>query len=279
MTSGRVPTILVIDDDPMAVVSVRDAVPGWTVLEARDGAAGMALVRTRRASLDLIVLDMRMPHDGIMTCVQIRAIAPELPILPFTGAADALETFTRLGCAPPLLKPAPPHVLAEALHRALGLPPPPLPYDPLVAYLHQLAAQSEHETVQRQRSVLRVAVLASSELLRGGLREAVAAGGGAVRFDTTSPAVLRNVLAELRVALLVADSNSGEAAALLAREFQLPLLVVALTMTASYRVPVEARGVVVEPLSPNTVAAALRALAAGPATAMPGWTIRSPIQA
>src|SRR5262245_55836605 len=61
------PTVLVIDDDPLVAASVRSAVPGWTVLETYDGASGIALVREQGSSLDLVVLDVRMPHhDGVL---------------------------------------------------------------------------------------------------------------------------------------------------------------------------------------------------------------------
>jgi DNA-binding response OmpR family regulator len=64
------PTVLVIDDDPLIGASVRSAAPQWTVLEAYDGVSGIALTRMRRSILDLIVLDVRMPqHDGILVCV------------------------------------------------------------------------------------------------------------------------------------------------------------------------------------------------------------------
>ena len=118
------PTVLVIDDDPLVAVSVRDAVPDWTVLEAPDGATGVECVRAHRLSLDLVVLDMMMPHDGIMTCLQIRTEVPHIPILPFTGEAAYAATASQLGCAPAVFKPASPGVLAAALYQAIGLAPP-----------------------------------------------------------------------------------------------------------------------------------------------------------
>jgi CheY-like chemotaxis protein len=121
------PTVLVIDDDPLVASSVRAAAPEWTLLEAYDGAAGIAVVRTHHSSLDLIVLDVRMPqHDGILVCVQLRTEFPDLPILPITGAIEAIPMLTGLGCLSPLLKPVPLDLLATALHAAIGTRPPPL---------------------------------------------------------------------------------------------------------------------------------------------------------
>src|SRR6266496_3614471 len=130
------PTVLVIDDDPLVAASVRSATPGWRVLEAYDGASGIASARTHRPSLDLIVLDVRMPqHDGILVCVQLRTEFPDLPILPITGAVEAIAILTGLGCMSPLLKPVPLDVLANALHAAIGTHPPPLAAEPLLPYV------------------------------------------------------------------------------------------------------------------------------------------------
>ena len=263
MAIKKQPEVLVIDDAPSVALSVRNAVPAWKVYEAYDGVSGMALVRAHRSSLDLVVLDVRMPHDGVMVCVQIRTEAPQLRILPFTGAAESVAVLSGLGCAPALLKPAPPELLTTALHQAIGLAPPPLPADALFPYVQQLAAQSEHALALRAHRMLRVVVLAASDMLRTGLREAISMAGGSVRLESTSAAVLRNGLAHLRVCVLVADAGMQVEAAELAEQFGLPLLIVALTMTAAYRAIEVAQGIVVDPVAPGTMAEALAAVAAG----------------
>jgi DNA-binding NarL/FixJ family response regulator len=262
------PKLVVIDDDPSVAVSVRDALPSdWMVLEARDGATGMALVRTHRATLDLVLLDICMPHDGVWTAIQVRSEVPHLPILPITGGAPAvaLDTLTGLGCIPPLLKPVPLDELSTAIHQAIGLRPPPLPPDPLflLPYLRELATKSEHAVMAQRPSVIRVVVLASSPMLRFGLDETVKAAGGAVRTATTHASVLRMGLTELRIAVLVADSGIYSEALALAQEFGLPLLLVARTMSTAYRLADSVQGIVVEPAAPSTMATALAALAAG----------------
>ena len=257
------PTVLVIDDDPMVAVGVRDAVPVWRVEQAPDGAAGLEYVRAHRSRLDVIVLDMLMPHDGILTCLQIRTEAPHLPLLPFTGAAAYAAAASELGCAPAVLKPASPSILATALHHALGFTPPPLPASPLLAYLHEAAAKSAHAVRLERQAVVRVVVLASSEMLRVGLQGSITAAGGAVRFATTSVGILRNGLAEFHTSLLVADSDMQALALDVAHSFQLPLLIVARTMPAAYRAAEAVQGVVVEPVAPRTLAEALATLHAG----------------
>ncbi len=261
---GTQPLILVIDDDPLVAVSVRGAVPEWGVLEAETGANGIWLVRKHRAKLALVVLDIQMPHDGVMTAAQIRAEAPEIPIVPFTGSALSTAALIHLGCAPPLFKPATADAIALALHDAIGATPPPLFYDPLLVYIQQQATQSEQVIASHARlSSLRIAILASSEIWRAGLRSIVGAAGGSVRVDTTSSTVLRNVLSAMHVNLLVADASNCTNAATLANEFNLPLLVIASNLNAGYQAIAAARGVVIEPATPMVVAEAFQQLAAG----------------
>ena len=258
------PTILVIDDDPSVASSVRSAVPTWTVLEAYDGASGIASVRAQRHKLDVVVLDVRMPHhDGVLVCVQIRTEYPDLPILPLTGAVEAVSILSGLGCLPPLLKPVPLDTLAKALHTALGMHPSPLTAEPLLPYVQQQAAVSEQAARLHERAAPCAAILASSDLLRSGLRSQIAAAGGLVRVEATSTSVLRATLAHLRVTVLIADDHVQADAALVAQMFGLPLLIVALTVTAGYRAIEVAQGVVVDPVAPDILASALMAVVEG----------------
>jgi DNA-binding NarL/FixJ family response regulator len=252
------PTVLVIDDDPLVAASVRSAVRGWTVLEAYDGASGIALARMRRSILDLIVLDVRMPqHDGILVCVQLRNEFPDLPILPITGAAEAVSTLTGLGTVAPLLKPVSLTRLAEALHAALGTQPPPLAAEPLLPYVLRQAAASEHAATLHDHAIPSVALLASSELLRSGLRAQVAAAGMLVRVEATNASILRTALPQLQVAALIADDHVQVDAIAIAHDFQLPLIIVALTITAGYRAIDHACGVIIDPVAPDILANAL----------------------
>lgn len=80
--------LLVVEDDP----AVRDALQralafeGYDIITATDGA--VALTELRAESVDLIVLDVMMPHlDGIETCRRIRASGDTVPILMLTAKA------------------------------------------------------------------------------------------------------------------------------------------------------------------------------------------------
>jgi DNA-binding NarL/FixJ family response regulator len=269
MKAERAPTVLVIDDDRSVAEQVRLAAPEWEIHATYDGVAGIAFVRAHWDKLNLVVLDVRMPHDGVMVCAQIgaeakvRAAAPRFLILPYTAADDTGELLAELGCAPTLLKPAARDLLRLRMQQALGLPPTPPPASAFLHYLQGLAIRSERELAEQRQATAQVAILASSGLLRIALREAFATAGSIVRVDSTSADALRPMLAQWRVAALVADSGAQSAAAALASEFRLPLLVVALTLTAAYRALDNVAGVVVDGNIPQTIAAALAAVSAG----------------
>jgi DNA-binding NarL/FixJ family response regulator len=257
------PTVLVIDDDPIVAVSVHDAVPDWRVEQATDGAAGLEYVRAHRSGLDVVVVDMMMPHDGIKTCIQLRIEAPHLPLLPFTGATLYTAAATELGCAPPVLKPASPDILAQALYQAVGFAPLPLPASGLLTYLQQQAAESEHAIRLQRHAVERIFILGSSEMVGAGLENIIRAAGESVFFRTTSVTILRKGLGGLCRSLLIADSDVQNIAVDVAQSFHLPLLIVARTMVAGYRAASVAQGVVVEPVSPGILAEALAVVRAG----------------
>jgi DNA-binding NarL/FixJ family response regulator len=267
--SIRQPMVLVIDDDHEVAAQVQQAVPDWAVHAAYDGVSGIAFVRTHWEQLDLIILDVRMPHDGIMVCAQvteetrIHGRSTPLRILPYTGAEDASDMLAALGCAPTLLKPATRDLLRLRMYQALGLPATPPPANPLLPYLQRMAARSEYELTQQYQFTTKVAILGSARMLRSMLREAVTAAGGDVRIDSTSATNLEAMLAQLQVTVLVADSGAHAAATTIAHRCGLSLLVIGLTMSAAYRALDTAQGVVVGLEDTATLATALIRVAAG----------------
>ncbi|HVA17051.1 MAG TPA: response regulator, partial [Candidatus Dormibacteraeota bacterium] len=66
-------TILVVDDEPQIrrVMRATLSAQGYSVVEARDGQEALEKLRTERA--DLVLLDMNMPvMDGLEACREIR---------------------------------------------------------------------------------------------------------------------------------------------------------------------------------------------------------------
>jgi two-component system nitrogen regulation response regulator GlnG len=79
---------------------------GYEALEAVDGAQALALVRG--ASVDAILLDIRMPGlDGLEVLRQIKLLDPELPVIMVTadGLVQHTVTAMRMGAHDYLVKP------------------------------------------------------------------------------------------------------------------------------------------------------------------------------
>jgi CheY-like chemotaxis protein len=101
--------ILIIDDDALLGRSLarlaERTFPGCQCFWARDGVAGVELARQHAAQLRLVVLDIAMPcMDGNLAAVQIRTIAPRVPILPFSAHEQSWPMLLELGCVQPIRK-------------------------------------------------------------------------------------------------------------------------------------------------------------------------------
>ncbi len=85
--------ILVIDDDVSVCEIAKDMLSnlGYTVVDVHDGKAGVEFYRTRRASIDLVLMNMNMPlMGGRETFRQLKSINPAVPILIVTGHGRAV---------------------------------------------------------------------------------------------------------------------------------------------------------------------------------------------
>jgi two-component system, OmpR family, response regulator MprA len=114
-------TILIAEDDP----AIRDAVErallfeGFNVITANDGAA--ALEQLRIGSVDLVLLDILMPHlDGLETCRLIRSRGITTPVLMLTARHEVSDRVAGLdaGADDYLVKP---FALEELLARIRAL--------------------------------------------------------------------------------------------------------------------------------------------------------------
>jgi signal transduction histidine kinase len=90
MNNGR-PTVLIVDDDPVARLLAREALEqsGWSVEEAENGRLGLEVFIKRRP--DLILLDIMMPEmDGFTVCAELRKLPEGIhtPVLMMTGLED-----------------------------------------------------------------------------------------------------------------------------------------------------------------------------------------------
>lgn len=89
---------LLADDEP-AVLQVCTAMLerfGYVVVVARDGQEAVDLFAERGSRIDLVVLDLSMPHlDGVQALERIRALRPDVPAI-LTSGYDELYLTTHL---------------------------------------------------------------------------------------------------------------------------------------------------------------------------------------
>ena len=115
-------TVLVVDDNPVNRELARAVLEpfGAVVLDADDGAAGVAAARVQ--PVDVILMDIRMPGlDGPAALRAIRAAEGpnrETPILAFTADADLGRLEQDLGFQGVVRKPIVAIALAEAIYEA-----------------------------------------------------------------------------------------------------------------------------------------------------------------
>ncbi|BAI71530.1 two-component response regulator [Azospirillum sp. B510] len=105
------PTVLVVDDDPMLRLTLRHLLEsaGVEVVEAEDGDEAMRLFRAGRP--DLVICDLVMPFaDGLQTIMRMRRLAPAAKIIAISGggrskAMDLLAVARQMGADHALAKP------------------------------------------------------------------------------------------------------------------------------------------------------------------------------
>ena len=118
------PSLLVIDDEPNVLYSIRKSFHSstLTVLTAQTAAQGLELIQRQRP--DAVILDVRLGDmSGLEAFDHIRSIDPQLPVIFITAFATtetAIEA-TKRGAFEYLLKPVDFHQLHDVVERALEL--------------------------------------------------------------------------------------------------------------------------------------------------------------
>jgi signal transduction histidine kinase len=100
--------ILVVDDDPVTRMTLRDALTneGYVVELEAEGASALRLVQ--RLPPDVLLADVHMPEmDGIELCRKVHEIHPDLPVILITGLEDmsSVVRALRAGAEDYLTKP------------------------------------------------------------------------------------------------------------------------------------------------------------------------------
>jgi two-component system cell cycle sensor histidine kinase/response regulator CckA len=98
--------VLLADDETLVRTATRRVLEhaGLEVIEAADGAQAVDLYSSNADRVDLVILDLDMPHmDGEQAFRRLHALAPELPILISSGYIDGDREVSpaRGGCRRP----------------------------------------------------------------------------------------------------------------------------------------------------------------------------------
>jgi CheY-like chemotaxis protein len=89
-SENRQPVILFADDDKACLdVSVQMLQRlGYALLEARDGQEAVEIYKNNKDRVDLVILDMRMPHNGGNTFEQPKNIDSDLKTMLTSGYTE-----------------------------------------------------------------------------------------------------------------------------------------------------------------------------------------------
>ncbi len=118
-------TVLLIDDEPVVRQMVGEVLAheGFSVLEAADGASGVALFRENRERVELVLLDLSMPGlSGEETFERLREIDPAVRVVLSSGydQHEATGRFKGRGPAGFIQKPYRPQQLMAEIERCLA---------------------------------------------------------------------------------------------------------------------------------------------------------------
>jgi DNA-binding NtrC family response regulator len=120
-SGGRVPTVLVVDDDPAMRALLRDWLEreGYRVLEEPSGER--LLVAARTPNFDVVILDKEMSEPGGFEVLPaFRKLSPQTPVILITafGGTRIAEEALRLGAYRYLEKPFQLRAFLEAVGEA-----------------------------------------------------------------------------------------------------------------------------------------------------------------
>jgi two-component system, NtrC family, response regulator AtoC len=118
------PTVLIVEDQLQARSYLEMALRylGYTVQSAQDGEEGLNRLRSAKAEISAILLDLMLPDsDGMGTLEAIRSTAPDVPIIIVSGASSTMNVVSAMKCGATdfLSKPVSRDELRLSLSKAL----------------------------------------------------------------------------------------------------------------------------------------------------------------
>src|SRR5438477_10186340 len=118
------PTILVVDDEPMALVLMKRLLgeAGYQVVTAQSGFEALDFFRRQPHAFQLVLLDLTMPFmDGEETFQRLREISADVPVVLCTGfiQSERLELLMNAGLTGYLRKPLAPEEIVSNVRSVL----------------------------------------------------------------------------------------------------------------------------------------------------------------
>ena len=121
--SIRKPVILFADDDELCLdvgVKILQKL-GYSVLEARDGQEALEVFEDNKNTVDLVILDMRMPYNGGRAFDQLKQIKSDVKVLIASGYTEdqQIREMFKQGCIGFIQKPFSVNLLSKKVLKAL----------------------------------------------------------------------------------------------------------------------------------------------------------------
>ncbi len=121
--SNRKPVILFADDDDLCLdvgVKILQKL-GYSVLRARDGQEALEVFEKNKNTVDLVILDMRMPYNGGRAFDQLKQIKSDVKVLIASGYTEdqRIREMFKQGCIGFIQKPFSVNLLSEKVLTAL----------------------------------------------------------------------------------------------------------------------------------------------------------------
>lgn len=121
--SNRQPVILFADDDQLCLdVGVKILKKlGYSVIKARDGQEALEVFEDNKDTVDLVILDMRMPYNGGKAFDQLKRIKSDVKVIIASGYTEdqRIREMYEQGCIGFIQKPFRINVLSKKILKAL----------------------------------------------------------------------------------------------------------------------------------------------------------------
>ena len=122
--SNKKSVVLIADDDDLCLdVGIKMLQKlGYEVLDARDGKEAIEVFCNNKDSIDLVILDMKMPHNGSTTFDRLKKINADVKVLIASGYTEdrRILEMKKRGCYGFIQKPFSIRTLSEQVTNALN---------------------------------------------------------------------------------------------------------------------------------------------------------------